>query len=51
MSAHVLLYLLKEMDKIVKRLMALIWVCYLEKMDPSEIERTYNIRKQQTRFY
>ena len=23
----------------------------LEKMDPSEIEKTYNIRKQQTRFY
>ena len=23
----------------------------LEKMDPSEIERTYNIRKQQNRFY
>ena len=23
----------------------------LEKTDPSEIERTYNIRKQQTRFY
>ena len=32
MSAHILLYLLNETDKILKRLMALIWVCYLEKV-------------------
>ena len=40
-------------NKISLNFMGKNWMCnkYSWKTDPSEIERTYNIRKQQPRFY
>ena len=48
---HFLLLRIRNVVKTSYLHLNIIHVNKLEKTDPSEIQRTYNIRKQQTRLY